>query len=141
MGQRRHRSLSTPSSVSNMRSLVPLTALLSVVQALSAPSLLRRTSQDSCGHVAAALVMNRIAGGVPLTIGFIGASLTCFRVFRIGSLTPDEDSCLCLSQIPSFLTTNLVAKAGVQLFGVGATTSAITTMVVSGFQWTTEGVA
>ena len=39
------------------------------------------------------------------------------------------------------MTTNAVARAGVQLFGVGTTTSALTSLVVSGFESPADGAA
>ena len=74
----------TTPSVSNMRSFMSFAALFSVAQALSAPGLLGRASQDNCGHVSAPLIINRVAGGAPLVVGYIGASLTCSQVFGLG---------------------------------------------------------
>lgn len=40
-----------------------------------------------------------------------------------------EATCLCVSQIPSFLTTNIVAIAAVSVAGIPATTSALVSLV------------
>lgn len=40
-----------------------------------------------------------------------------------------EDTCLCVSQIPDFLTTNIVAEAAVNVAGIPATTAALVNLV------------
>ena len=122
-----------PISASNMLSLVSFAALFSVAQALFAPALLSRTAQDTCGAVNAQL---RVPPGQPnaITIGFISASLTYLHVFRTVILTPREGACLCLSDIPSFMTTNAVARGAVLLVGQAAAMNAVTALVVSDFR-------
>ena len=116
-----------------MRSLVSFAALFSVAQAIIAPGLVRQTSQDSCGYVVGPLQVVPTLAVFPFTVGFICTFPACFQDFRMGSLTPGEDSCLCSSQIPTFMTTNPVARAGVQLVGAPATANALTAMLVRGF--------
>lgn len=117
-----------------MRFLVPFAALLSVVQAVSIPGLLGRASQNSCGAVNAPLKVT-IQSNALITVGDISTFILAFyRVPGMGGLTLDEDACLCLSDIPNFITTNTVASAAAALVGRASTTDALTTLVVSGFE-------
>lgn len=117
-----------------MRSLVPFAALLSVVQAVSIPGLLGRASQDICGTVNAPLKVT-IQSNTLITVGDISTFLLAFyRVPEMGGLTLDEDACLCLSDIPNFITTNTVASAAAALVGRASTTDALTALVVSSFE-------
>jgi len=115
-----------------MRSLVLFAALLSVVQAVSIPGLLGRGSRDTCGEVNGPL--NFFVSPDTVTVGTIGTSLARCKVFRMGGLTLDEDTCLCSSNIEDFMTTDHVASTAVQLFGHDVAASAIKSMVVSGFE-------
>ena len=120
--------------VTSMRSLVSFAALLSIVQAVSIPGLLGRASQDSCGAVNAPLKVT-IESNTLITVGDISAFLAFCRVPGMGGLTLDEDACLCLSDIPNFITTNSIASAAAALVGRASTTNALTTLVVSDFNW------
>lgn len=61
--------------------------------------------------------------------------------FSGGGLTLDKDACLCLSGIPNFMNTNIVAIAAVRVAGQAATTNALSSLVVSGFEKFVGGVA
>ena len=58
----------------------------------------------------------------------------------MGSLTPGGDSCLCLSNIPHLITTNVVAEAAAVFVGQATTINAVATLVVSGFNNSLSGL-
>jgi len=71
----------------------------------------RRTSSDTCANLVNLPVAVTVAAGIPpVTIGLI-------------------NTCLCLSGISNFESTNIVAIAAVEVAGAPATTSSLTTLV------------